>query len=405
MNMNRAQAIIDRHDRFMVRNYPRYPVAMAEGAGARLTGSDGREYVDLFSGFGAGILGHCHPDLVEAVAEQSKQLWHVGNLLHTEPQTLLAEQIASKGFGGRCFFSHSGSDANETAFKVARLYGRGERHKVLSTSQSFHGRGFASMMATGQDAVRSGFAPYVPGFQHVPYNDLPAMIQAVDDETVAIIVEPIQGEGGVVIPADDYLPGLRQLCDDRDLILIADEVWTGCGRTGKFFAFQHWPVTPDIMTLGKAVGAGLALGVTCVSERFAELLDFDKYGGVAHATTLGGNCLATAVANRLFSVLQRDGLVERADQLGQKVMERLRDFAGRSSKIKDVRGKGLFIGIELNQSEPATQGATVVQRCLESGVLLNATQKTVIRLAPPLVISERDIDEGLSVLEKVLSEA
>ncbi|HEX7008454.1 MAG TPA: aminotransferase class III-fold pyridoxal phosphate-dependent enzyme, partial [Phycisphaeraceae bacterium] len=252
-----TQAIIDRHDRTMTQNYARYPIAMVRGQGVHLWDAQGKQYLDLFAGFGGPILGHCHPELIDALTQQAQKLWHVGNLFHTEPQTRLAEAIATMGFGGQSYFCHSGSDANEAAFKLARLYGKarpgpsGPRYKVISTLKSFHGRGFAAMVATGQDKVRQGFEPLLPGFVHVPYNDAAAVEAAIDDHTVAVIVEPIQGEGGINVPDDDYLPRLRRLCDERDLLLIVDEVWTGCGRTGRAFAHQHWGIVPDIMTLAK----------------------------------------------------------------------------------------------------------------------------------------------------------
>ena len=394
---------ISAYDRYMTRNYPRFPVVMTEGRGCRLKDSTGKSYLDLFAGFGAGILGHCHSDLVAAATKQVDKLWHVGNLLHTEPQVRLARQIAEKGFAGVSFLGHSGSDANEAAFKLARLYGQGKRHKVIATLGAFHGRGFAAMMATGQEKVRAGFAPYVPGFIHVPYNDLAAMERAIDPETVAIIVEPIQGEGGVNVPADDYLPGLRRLCDEHDLLLILDEVWTGCGRTGKWFAYQHSGIEPDVMTLGKAVGCGLALGVMCCQPRLADLFDTAKQGVVRHATTLGGNCVTAAVSAAMFEVLERDGLVPRAGKLGQMIAQRLRAFGDKTGIVGEVRGKGLFIGVQLQPGDLWFENASdVVKRCLERGLLIGSAQERVLRLAPPLTVTEEELDEGLSVLEEVL---
>lgn len=399
---------IERHDAFMTLNYSRYPVTMVSGSGCRLTDSDDRSYLDLFSGFGAGVLGHCHDDLVAAATKQINKLWHVGNLLHTDPQTRLAEHISEKGFGGRSYFCHSGSDANEAAFKLARLYGKQNpgnastehgRYKVIGTDVSFHGRGFAAMMATGQDKVRKGFDPFVGGFTHVPYNDLPAMADAVDDETVAIIVEPIQGEGGINVPDDKYLAGLRKLCDERDLLLIADEVWTGCGRTGKWFAYQFAGIEPDVMTLGKAVGCGLPVGVMCAHPRIADLFSFADYGGVPHATTLGGNCVSMAVAARMFEVIERDNLLHEAASLGEQIMNRLRIFANDTGLIRDVRGRGLFIGFTF---EGETKAADIARTALERGLLIGTAQQQVVRLAPPLVVSDDELDEGLTLLESIL---
>jgi len=397
--------IIARHDRFMTLNYPRLPVAMVKGTGCTLTDASGKEYLDLFSGFGAGILGHCHEDLVTAATRQMNRLWHVGNLLHTEPQGLLAEQIARHGFGGRSFFCHSGSDANEAAFKLARLYGQGRRHKVIATHGSFHGRGFAAMMATGQEKVRRGFDPLLEGFAHVAYDDVEAVRGAIDDQTVAVIVEPIQGEAGVHLPADDYLAGLRSVCDEHDLLLIVDEVWTGCGRTGRWFAYQHAGIEPDIMTLGKAVGGGLAVGVMCANDKAANFFDFNHYGGVPHATTLGGNAVSTAVSARLFEVIERDRLVERAASLGQGILDRWQSFAADCPAVAGVRGRGLFVGLELNPSEGwFDSAAAVARRALEAGVLVNAAGQDVLRVAPPLVIEENDLDRGLGMIEQILQE-
>lgn len=398
--MSDTQSIIQRHDQFMAINYPRFAIAMVRGRGAELFDADGKRYIDLFAAFGAGLLGHCHPDLVAAVTDQANQLWHAGNLMHTEPQTRAAEAIARHGFGGVSFFCHSGADANEAAIKLARLYGGGNRFGVISTTNSFHGRSFGTMAATGSPAVRQGFEPLAPGYVNVAYNDVSAIEAAIDEQTVAVIVEPIQGEGGVNVPDDDYLPSLRQLCDDRDLILIIDEVWTGCGRTGKTFAHQHWNLTPDIMTLGKGVGAGLAVGVMCARPQLAELNNAVKVGKVKHATTLGGNCLSMAVTTAVFEVLERDGLVDRAARTGEWIMQRLRAFGAGHDIVVSVRGKGLFIGIELN-----CPAGDIVRACLQRGLLINAAQQSVLRLAPPLTIDDALLDEGLSVLEDVLASA
>jgi len=424
MSTTQTNAIIDRHDRFLCLNYARYPVALARGEGVAVWDAEGNEYLDLFAGFGAPVLGHCHPDLIDAVTEQAKRLWHVGNLFHTEPQTRAAEAIATHGFGGRSFFCHSGADANEAAIKLARLYGyhrkgpAGQRYKVISATRSFHGRSFGTMGATGNPKVREGFGPLPPGFVNVPYNDLDAIKQQLDEQTVAVIVEPIQGEGGIHVPEPDYFPSLRALCDEHDLLLIADEVWTGCGRTGRYFGYQHWknlppasgsgtsvPVEPDIMTLGKGVGGGLAVGVMCAKEHVAELYNARTQGGVKHASTLGGNCLAMAVTARLFEVLERDKLVDRAAQLGEHMARRLTELAVAMPAIRAVRGRGLFVGIELNpQAEDAwfDSAAQVVQRCLDQRMIVGSAQGEVLRLAPALVINQDQLDVGLNRLEQAL---
>jgi acetylornithine aminotransferase len=415
--LSATQQIIERHDRYMTHHVQRYPVALVRGEGCRVFDAQGREYLDLFAGFGGSILGHCHRDLVEAVTQQARQLWHVGNLFHTEPQTLAAEAIARHGFGGLSFFSHCGSDANELALKLARLYGKakpgktslaaGGRFKVITARHSFHGRLFGTMMATGQDKVRHGYDPYLPGFAYVPYNDLDAMAAAIDDQTVALMVEPIQGEGGIVVPDDGYLQGLRELCDRHNLLLIFDEVWTGCGRTGRYFAYQHWGVEPDIMTLAKGVGGGLAVGVMCAKPQVARLLEPKvNHGVVAHGTTLGGNCLAMAVAATVFQVMERDGLVAHAAELGTHALARLRRFAAKHPVVHAARGHGLMLGIELDFKAPGCPVADLTQavnRMMDRGVLVNGTQDNVMRLAPALVLTRAQLDQGLDVLEAVLT--
>lgn len=411
-----ADQVIDWHDRYMVQSYPRYPIVISRGEGSHLYDTSGKRYLDLFAGFGAGVLGHCHPDLVAAVSRQAGQLWHPGNLMHTQPQTQLAHAIATHGFGGQSFFCHSGADANVAAIKLARLYGHTAKrnavsgrkpYKIICTHQSFHGRLFGAMEATGQDAVRCDFQPLLPGFEYVPYNDLAALRQQIDDETVAVMVEPIQGEGGMNVPDHGYLPGLRELCDQNDLLLICDEVWTGGGRTGRYFGYQHWGITPDIMTLAKGVGGGLPVGVMCAKPEVAQLFAWSAQHGVRHASTLGGNCLSMAAAAAIFDVLERDQLVPRAQQLGESVQNRLKHLVDRHDRVAQVRGKGLFIGIQIdNPPHPASQSPAVrwVARCREKGVLLHATRSGVMRLAPPLTISKEDLDHGLDVIEQVVKE-
>ncbi|QDU71254.1 aspartate aminotransferase family protein [Mucisphaera calidilacus] len=415
MTASKTQELISRADASLSPNYGRYPIAIERGEGSLLYDLEGKRYIDLFAGFGAPVLGHCHTEMVRTVTEQACKLWHVGNLMHTEPQVDAAERIKRLGFGGLSFFSHSGADANEAAIKLARLYGKANRgqaagewgrYKVVSATKSFHGRSFATMGATGQDAVRQGFEPLLPGFTNVAYNDLGAIASAVDDETVAVIVEPIQGEGGINIPDSDYFKRLRAFCDERDLLLIADEVWTGCGRTGRVFGHQLWDVVPDIMTLGKGVGGGLPVGVMCARPEVAEHYSVAKNGKVTHATTLGGNCLAMAATATVFRVIEEERLDERAERLGAGVVERLSSFAERCDAVVEARGHGLFIGVELDPDKlpsatPAV--ADVVKTLHKKGVMVNASKTGVLRLAPPLTIPEELLDEGLSAVESVLN--
>ncbi|WP_428389674.1 aspartate aminotransferase family protein [Mucisphaera sp.] len=409
-----TQELIGRHDAVLTPNYGRFPVAIVRGEGSHLYDVEGKRYIDLFAGFGAPVIGHCHPDLVKAVTEQAKRLWHVGNLLHTEPQVRAAEFIQRLGFGGQSFFSHAGADANEAAIKLTRLYGKANpgdatgphgRYKVISTTRSFHGRSFATMGATGQPAVREGFEPLLPGFTNVAYNDLEAIKAAMDAETVAIIVEPIQGEGGIHVPDPGYFQSLRALCDEHDLLLIADEVWTGCGRTGRVFGHQLWDVVPDLMTLGKGVGGGLPVGVMCARPEVAETYSAAKHGRVMHATTLGGNCLAMAATATVFEVIEREKLDARAARLGEAVVKRLQRFAEGCEAVREVRGRGLFLGIEVDESklpEASPTARDVVLALMERGVMINATKGGVLRIAPALTVPEDVLGEGLDAMESVL---
>lgn len=414
-----TETILARHDAYMTNNYARLPVAMVRGEGAYLWDAEGNKILDLFAGFGAPILGHCHPELVAAVHEQAQKLWHVGNLLHTEPQTRLAEAISKHAApGSKVFLCQTGADANEAAIKMARLYGNkhpgksgNKRFGVITATASFHGRSFATMAATGQDKIREGFQPVVPGFSHVPFNDLAALKAAIDDNTVAVMLEPIQGEGGVNVPQPGYLEAVRALCDERDLLLICDEVWTGVARTGRHFAHQLFNIVPDMFTLAKGAGGGLALGVMVCAGKHAELFDWRNYGRGVHGTTLGGNCLTAAVGAKIWEIVDRDGLTEKSAKLGDKLKADLKAMQARLSAagcgaITEVRGHGLFVGVELDcaKLKPEIKDAPgVFKECLKRGLLINATQGTTLRVAPCLTVTETQIEDGLKILEGVLS--
>ena len=395
--------IIERADRVLIGNYARQPVVMVRGEGAALWDADGKRYLDLFAGFGGCILGHCQPDLVAAVTQQAQRLWHVGNTFHTEPQIEVAERLNKHAFAGQAFFCHSGLEANEAACKLARLYGHQKspaRWKILTLTHSFHGRSLAMISATGNPATKAGFEPAVPGFINVEAGNIEALRAAVDDETAAIMIEPIQGEGGVNLHSDEYVAGVRDLCDQRGLLMICDEVWTGCGRTGRWFAYQHWKkpgggaIEPDILTLGKAVGGGLPVGIMFARPAIAALLVPGKHG-----STLGGNPICMAACRAVFDVIERRSLVEAANQLGERAMARLRNSESIREKVADIRGRGLMIGIEL-KSPPEK----LVDKGLSRGIVVNLTAQKVIRLAPPINISSSDLDRGLDlVIELIVS--
>lgn len=401
--MTAVQDTIAHGDDVLIQNYGRSPVVMKRGAGWHVWDDAGRQYLDLFAGFGGAILGHCHPDLVAAATEQAGKLWHVGNAFYTTPQIEFAERLGQTAFDGRAFFCNSGLEANEAAVKLARLRGLaggGKKWKTVSLLKSFHGRSLAMMAATGNPAVKAGFGPAVPGFVNVPPTDIAAVKAAVDDETCCIIMEPIQGEGGVNGYPIGFPAAVRKLCDEQDLTLIFDEVWTGAGRTGKWFAYQYFTdavgntVEPDIMTLGKALGGGLPVAAMWAKPSLAALLTPGKHG-----CTLGGNPICMAVARTIFDVIERDGLLDNAAKLGAHARARLMASDVVAAKVSEIRGRGLFIGLELKETPQR-----FADRALEHGVIVNLTASKVIRLAPPITISAGAWDEGLTKLIALLAD-
>lgn len=401
--MSRTQQIVDRGKRVLVGNYARIPVVMERGEGPWVYDADGRKYLDFFAGFGGCVLGHCHPALVEAATNQARKLWHVGNTFYSEPQIELAERLNKFAFTGQAFFCHGGADANETACKLARLRGnqKGNRWKIISLTHSFHGRTLAMISATGNPAVRQGFQPDVPGFIQVPAGDFEALEKAVDNETAGILMEPIQGEGGINLYPEGYAQKIRELCDKREMTLIFDEVWTGCGRTGRWFGHQYFrdssgkTIEPDIMTLGKAVGGGLPVGIMFAKPALAALLTPGRHG-----STLGGNAICMAVSKTVFDVIDREKLVEHAATLGEQGLSRLRNEPAIKNKVAEVRGRGMFIGIELK--DPPEK---FVEKGLERGIILNLTAKKVIRVAPPINIERKLWEQGLDLLVQAIAAA
>ncbi|HHT9155366.1 MAG TPA: aspartate aminotransferase family protein [Candidatus Tripitaka sp. YC43] len=382
--------------RYVVPNYNRNPIVMTKGKGVHLWDSEGRKYLDLFSGWAVSGLGHCHPRVVKALKKQARTLQHVPNVYYSLPQGRLAQFVSEKSFGGQCFFCNSGAEANEAAIKLARLYHSSQgRYKIITMYNSFHGRTIATVTATAQPKYQKGFAPLLEGFSYVPFNDLDAARQAVDKETCAIMIEPIQGEGGINIATREYLQGLRGLCDERKLLLILDEVQCGMGRTGKYFAYQHYDISPDIMTLAKSLGGGTAIGAMVARPEVAKCL----VPGT-HASTFGGNPLACAASIAVFETIDKEGLLGNADRMGAYSLERLRSLQERfPQQIKEVRGVGLMIGIELHK-----EGSQLVRMCLDKGLILNCTHEKVIRFMPPLGVSQSHLDKGIAILEEVLGE-
>jgi acetylornithine/N-succinyldiaminopimelate aminotransferase len=374
--------------------YARQPVAFVRGRGCELWDTDGKRYLDFFAGLAVNNLGHCHPAVVGAIQQQAATLLHASNVYYTLPAAELTALLCRLSFAERVFLCNSGAEANEAAMKLARRWGSmdgGGRFEILATTGSFHGRTFATLTATGQEKYHTGFQPLLPGVRLVPYGDLAAMRAAVGDETVAIMVEPIQGEGGVVVPPRGYLGGLRELADQRDLLLILDEVQSGLGRTGRLFAHEYEDMTPDVMTLAKALGGGLPIGATCMTERVAMALSPGSHG-----STFGGNPVACAAAVAAVEALADPALLGHVREIGAHVRARLGDIAPRAG-IREIRGRGLMLGAELDRP-----GAPVVERCREAGLLVNCTADRVIRLLPPLVLTRAEADEGLAILERAL---
>jgi len=390
-------AIIEKTDAHIFQTYGRFPIAFVRGEGAYLWDEDDRRYLDFLSGIAVCNLGHCHPAVVKAATSQMERLIHVSNFFYTEPQAELARQLTENCFADRVFFCNSGAEANEAALKLARRYGNaaagGLRNEIICMQASFHGRTFATLAATAQKKVQEGFAPLMPGFVYVPFNDFDALRNAVNDRTCAVLLEPIQGEGGVNVPAQDYLQLVRELCDQEGLLLIFDEVQVGMGRTGCLFAHEHYGVRPDIMTLAKALGGGLPLGAMLATQPVAEHLTQGS-----HATTFGGNPVATAAGCAVMQELLSGGVLENCRTMGRYLEQKLDGLKNRHpDTVVSVRGKGLILGMELNRS-----GKQVVDQCLAAGLILNCTAERIIRFVPPLIITQEQIDECCNILDDVL---
>ncbi|MGI8982754.1 MAG: aspartate aminotransferase family protein [Pirellulaceae bacterium] len=377
--------------RYVIGNYNRYPVNLVRGEGSLVWDSEGNRYLDLFPGWGCNLLGHCPPHVVRAVQEQVATLIHVPNTWHMDVQGEWARLLSERSFGGQAFFCNSGTEANEAAIKLARLHGKG-KYKIITFTGGFHGRTLGALTATAQPKYHEGLGPLVAGFNYAPHGDLAAASKLIDDDTCAIMVEPIQGEGGIRLPPEGFLPGLRKLADDHGLLLIFDEVQTGCGRTGEWFAYQHYGVTPDVMTLAKALCGGIAGGALLTTRAIAPSL---RPG--THAATFGGNPIAARAGIAAIEMIEQEGLLDSAKQLGQLFERRFRKLRKECDLVTDVRVVGTMVGIEL-----AIDGAPVVKGCLERKLLVNCTHSTVIRLLPAMNLPEDQAEEGCDILAEVI---
>jgi acetylornithine/N-succinyldiaminopimelate aminotransferase len=391
----KTQATIDLFKKYVIANYGRLPRVMVKGEGCYMWDADGNKVLDMFPGWAVSGIGHCHPKVVEAIRKQAGELIHVDNTFYSEPQGRLAQMLSERGFGGKCFFCNSGAEANEGALKLARLYtSKEKKYKFITCEGSFHGRTFATVTATAQPKYHEGFLPLLPGFIYIPFNNVAALEAAFTDEVAAVLVEPIQGEGGINVASPEFLRAIRRLCDEKGAVMILDEVQTGMGRTGKWFGYQHFDVEPDIITMAKAVGGGTALGAMMARAEIADCLVPGK-----HASTFGGNCLACAAGIATIEAIEEENLLQQAAEMGKYAQDRLRALKEKHPIIDHVRGIGLMIGIQLTRP-----GAQIVAKCLEKGLRINCTHDTVIRFMPPMIVTKKQIDEAVDIFEGVLAE-
>ncbi|TEB07996.1 Acetylornithine aminotransferase [Pelotomaculum schinkii] len=393
-----TREIIELSEKYLMKNVGRIALAPVRGEGARLWDADGLEYLDFVSGIAVNSLGHCPQSVADAISWQSHQLMHCSNLYYIEPQALLAKLLVENSDLDKAFFCNSGAEANEAAIKLARKYARlnygEEKFEIITALNSFHGRTLATVTATGQPKYQKGFEPLPGGFRYVPFNDLGALEEAIGPSTCAVMLEPIQGEGGVNVPAPEYLEGVAGLCQEHGALLIFDEVQCGLGRTGSFFAYEHYGVAPDILTLAKALGGGFPIGATLAKEKVAAAFQPGD-----HASTFGGNPLACVAALAAMQELLYGGVLENAISVGEYFYEQLKGLAAKYDYVKDVRGMGLLLGMELS-----VKGKPLVEGCHTRGLLINCVNDYVLRFIPPLTINTSDVDLAVGILDEVMAE-
>jgi acetylornithine aminotransferase len=395
--MNSSQWM-EKADKYIMKTYGRYPIVPVRGEGSRLWDADGKEYLDFLAGVAVNNLGHCHPRVVAALQQQAAELIHCSNYYHIPQQIELAELLCSNSFADKAFFCNSGAEANEAAIKLARKYSRDtygpERYEIITATDSFHGRTMATVSATGQEKVQKFFDPLLHGFRHVPFNDVAALEGAIGPQTCAVMLEPIQGEGGVNVPAPGYFQDVRRLCDERGLILIFDEVQVGMGRTGRLFAYEHFGIAPDIMTLAKALAGGAPIGTMLAREKYAA-----AFTPGTHGSTFGGNPLVTAAALAAVRVILEEGILNRTEEIGDYLLGELSALGRKYPFVTEVRGIGLMIGMGLTMP-----GGDIVKTGHARGLLLNVTHDTVLRFVPPLVITKEEIDRMIVILDSIFAE-
>jgi acetylornithine/N-succinyldiaminopimelate aminotransferase len=384
--------IIEMFDKYVIANYGRLPRAIVKGEGNYIFDAEGNKILDMFPGWAVSGIGHCHPRVVEAICAQAGELLHIDNTFYIPKQGQLAKLLSERAFGGKCFFCNSGAEANEAAMKLARKHTPQEKYKFITAHGSFHGRTFATVTATAQPKYHDGFLPLLAGFEYVPFNDIDALAAAFSDEVAAVLLEPIQGEGGINVATAQYLQTVRELCDKYGAVMILDEVQTGMGRTGKWFGYQHYDIEPDIITLAKALGGGVAIGAMMAKPEVAASL----VPGT-HASTFGGNPLACAAAVAVIEAIEEEYLLDNADKMGQYAKQRLHQLKDKYSIIDHIRGKGLMIGIQLVQA-----GTEIVNKCLDKNLRINCTNESVLRFMPSMTVTGDQIDEAINILDGVL---
>jgi acetylornithine/N-succinyldiaminopimelate aminotransferase len=383
------------YDEYVMPTYTRLPVCLVKGKGSRVWDLEGKEYLDFFPGWAVSGIGHCHPRVVNAIKEQARKMLHVANNFLNIKQAELARTISEASFPARIFFCNSGAEANEGAIKFAKKYGSDTgRFEIITMKNSFHGRTLAAMRATGQDKFHQGFEPLMEKFHHADFNDLESVKRLVTDKTIAIMLEPIQGEGGVSVASRDFLKGLRKLCDEKDMLLILDEVQTGVGRTGKMFAYQHYDLEPDIMTLAKTLGGGVPIGAFVVNRKIKrEVLTVGMHG-----STFGGNPLVCAASLAVFKAIKKEKLITNTIRMGELLDREFEQLKAKYPVIESTRGLGLMKGLKLR--EPSASYATEAR---EQGLLINATQGDILRIMPPMTVSAKEIKLGMKILDSVFA--
>lgn len=392
---------IELTQKYVMHTYGRLPVAFVKGEGCYLWDAEGKKYLDLLAGIAVNALGHSHPQITEVIIQQAATLVHTSNLFHVEPQARLAAKLCELSFADKVFFCNSGAEANEAAVKLARRWAKKHKSKdcfeILTAENSFHGRTLGMIAATGQSKIKQGFEPLLPGFKHVPFGDVEALAKNITPQTAAIMLEPVLGEGGVQFPPEGYLQKVRALCDEKQILLILDEIQTGLGRTGKLFAYEHFGITPDILTSAKSLGTGLPMGACLATEAVASAFQPGD-----HASTFGGNFLVTAVAIKFLEILTKQGLLNHAQEVGVYFAQQLTQLAKDYPWIKGVRAKGLMLGMDLSKEEPGL-GAKIVQESLSQGLIINCTQGKTLRFVPPLILTKVQVGEGVEILKSVFS--